>query len=261
MDKVFLKGLKKFLDDKVVLFNNHSFISSDPIQIPKEYSKLQDIEITAFWTAILSWGNRTTIINKARELFAFMDNAPHDFILHHQEKDLIRLADFKHRTFQSMDTLYFIHFLKHHYFHHSSLEDAFLRPGVTFESVKTSLDDFQSYFFSLDEAPHRTRKHISAPASGSTCKRLNMFLRWMVRQDINGVDFGLWHRIPQHALMIPLDIHVERIARNLGILHRKQIDWMAVEEITSILRKLDKADPVKYDFALFGMGVNNKIMP
>jgi len=248
-------ALKEFLDQKVEQYNVPRFIDLDPISIPKKYAAREDIEITAFWTAILAWGQRVTIINKANELFDLMDSAPHDFIINHTEADRQRFSAFKHRTFNFTDTLYFLEFLQRHYRSFSSLEDAFLPKGQ-FQDMERSLIHFRSYFFDHPYAPERTKKHIASPARKSTCKRLNMFLRWMVRKDGSGVDFGLWHRIQPSDLMMPLDVHVERHSRNLGLLQRKQRDWQAVVELTENLRKFDCEDPVKYDFALFGMGVD-----
>jgi uncharacterized protein (TIGR02757 family) len=249
--------LKVLLDRKVDLYNSFGFIPFDPIGIPHRYSELQDIEITAFWTSILSWGQRITIINKANELFSLMDDAPFDFIVNHNERDRKRFEKFKHRTFNYIDTLYFLEFLQNHYRHYKSLEDAFLISGK-FIDIESSLIHFREYFFDHPYAPDRTRKHIASPARKSTCKRLNMFLRWMVRKDDKGVDFGIWNRIHQSALMMPLDVHVERHGRALGLLKRKQRDWEAVKELTYNLRKFDASDPVKYDFALFGMGVDKE---
>jgi uncharacterized protein (TIGR02757 family) len=251
--------LKDYLNDSVEKFNNRLFIDSDPISIPHRFSKLQDIEITAFWTAMLAWGQRKTIINNANKLFELMDNAPHDFILNHQEVDRQHFMDFKHRTFQPLDTLYFLEFLQHFYKKHNSLEEAFtLSVTDTDNYVENALIGFHELFFSLPNAPHRTRKHIANPLSKSTCKRLCMFLRWMVRKDKNGVDFGLWHKIPTSQLMMPLDVHVERQARRLGLIQRPQTDWLTVKELTENLRQFDPNDPVKYDFALFGMGILEK---
>ncbi|MEM9544623.1 MAG: TIGR02757 family protein [Bacteroidota bacterium] len=250
-----ISELKEFLDHKVDKYNVPGFIELDPVSIPHEYSSLQDIEITGFWTSILAWGQRVTIINKAHELFSLMDNVPYDFILNHQESDRERFNNFKHRTFNFTDTLYFLEFLQNHYKNFQSLEDAFLVKDE-FTDIESSLNQFRAYFFDHPFAPDRTRKHIASPARKSTCKRLNMFLRWMVRKDDKGVDFGLWSRIQPSQLMMPLDVHVERHSRNLGLLKRKQRDWQAVEELTKNLRKLDPSDPVKYDFALFGMGVD-----
>ncbi|MEE9438002.1 MAG: TIGR02757 family protein [Saprospiraceae bacterium] len=247
--------MKNLLDNKVALYNTVDFIPNDPIQIPKFYSKKQDIEITAFWTSILAWGQRVTIINKSKELFALMDGAPYDFIVNHTEKDRQRFENFKHRTFNYTDTLYFVDFLQRHYQKYDSLEDAFLI-NDKFHSVEKSLIHFRDYFFDHPNAPSRTTKHIASPARKSTCKRLNMFLRWMVRKDEAGVDFGLWNRIPMSDLMIPLDVHVERVARYYKLINRKQKDWKTVVELTSSLKKYDPNDPVKYDFALFGMGIN-----
>lgn len=249
--------LKDYLDSYVEKFNQAHFIENDPISIPHQFSTLQDIEITAFWTSMLAWGQRKTIINNANKLFKLMDNAPYDFILNHQEIDRQRFMDFKHRTFQPLDTLYFLEFLQHFYRHHSSLEEAFI-PTLTHSNndyVENALKGFHELFFSLELAPQRTRKHIATPQSKSTCKRLCMFLRWMVRNDNRGVDFGLWQQIPTAALMMPLDVHVERHARRLGLIQREKTDWTTVKELTENLRQFDPSDPVKYDFALFGMGV------
>lgn len=248
-------ALKELLDSKVELYNTPGFIPLDPVSIPHRYSKKQDVEITGFWTSILAWGQRVTIINKATELFELMDGAPHDFIVNHEESDRQRFEKFKHRTFNFTDTLYFLDFLQRHYQQHDSLEDAFLVDGE-FKDVESSLILFRKYFFDHENAPQRTTKHIASPARKSTCKRLNMYLRWMVRKDDREVDFGIWNRIPSSALMMPLDVHVERVARHLGIINRKQRDWQTVVELTESLRMFDPKDPVKYDFALFGMGVD-----
>jgi uncharacterized protein (TIGR02757 family) len=269
--------MRTFLDKKVFEYNRPSFIVDDPISIPHRYTLRQDIEIAGFFTAIFSWGNRTTIINKTRELMQLLDGAPYQFVLQHRETDLRRLLEFKHRTFNATDLLYFIAFLRHHYTHYDSLEDAFLRPwedgsvaaaaGEPAAGAASSpanwraeraLSAFYHYFFSLDETPPRTRKHIASPEKHSSCKRINMFLRWMVRRDDNGVDFGLWRRIPMSALICPLDLHVARVAKKLKLLHRKPSDWQAATELTEQLRLLDPADPVKYDFALFGLGAMEK---
>lgn len=255
--------IKKILDQKVKQYNQKSFIEKDPICIPHLFQKQQDIEIAAFFAAIFAWGNRTTIINKSKELMQKMDNAPHAFCLTHQPKDLKKLFGFKHRTFNDTDLLYCIAFLKAHYQNNESLETAFFSNYQTGKPVKTveeGLTNFQSYFMSLEDAPQRTRKHISSPAAGSTCKRLNMFLRWMIRKDTTGVDFGIWKSIAPSELIIPIDVHVARIARTLGILQRPQTDWQAALELTNYCRTLDKKDPVKYDFALFSMGVIEKII-
>lgn len=251
--------LKDFLDLKYEEYNQPGFITHDPVSIPHAYSKKQDIEITGFWAAVLAWGQRVTIINKCKELFALMDHAPHDFILHHQETDLKAFEQFKHRTFNTTDTLYFIEFLKQFYQSHESLEEAFVkRQDPTDETVETGLVGFHELFFSLPDAPQRTRKHIATPARKSACKRLNMFLRWMVRKDDRGVDFGIWNRLSPAQLVCPCDLHVDRVARKLGLITRKQTDWQTALELTEGLRQLDPADPVKYDFALFGLGVEEK---
>ncbi len=251
--------LKQFLDEKVVQYNTPAFISDDPISLPHEFSKKQDIEIVGFWLAVLAWGQRKTIINKGRELIALMDGAPHDFMVNHTEKDREAFLPFKHRTFQAIDTLYFLEFLQHFYKRNESLETAFSQHITPTDThVGKALEGFHDLFFSLPYAPKRTRKHIATPVRKSTCKRLNMFLRWMVRQDNKGVDFGIWKTIKPAQLLIPLDVHVDRVARKLNLVTRKQTDWKTVLELTEALRSLDPDDPVKYDFALFALGVVEK---
>jgi uncharacterized protein (TIGR02757 family) len=248
-------SLKDYLDSLADHFNQPAFTESDPIGIPHRFSRKQDIEITAFWTAVLAWGQRKTIIAKANELARLMDEAPTDFILNHQEKDRRRFLHFKHRTFQSLDTLYFLEFFQNFYRQHDSLESAFVRfLAPEDETVENALAGFHDLFFDLPDAPERSRKHIPTPRRGSTCKRLNMFLRWMVRRDDRRVDFGLWTKIRPAQLLIPLDVHVDKVARQLGLLSRPQTDWKAVLELTDTLRQFDPDDPVRYDFALFGLG-------
>lgn len=245
-----------FLVDR---YNCKDFIQNDPMQIPLAFSKLQDQEIAAFFTATLAWGLRKTIINKSRELMERMGNSPHDFILNHSANDLKDLESFKHRTFNATDLLYFVDFLHRHYQDYDSLEDAFLigMKGDT-PDLKDGLIGFHNYFFASPNAPSRTRKHVATPERKSACKRLNMMTRWLVRSDDRDVDLGIWKRIKPSQLYIPLDVHVDRIARRWGILTRKQTDWQAVEEVTDFCRKLDPEDPGKYDFALFGLGLEEK---
>jgi uncharacterized protein (TIGR02757 family) len=279
--------LKEFLDSKVNQYNQKGFIINDPVCIPHLFSKKQDIEIMGFWSAMLAWGQRVTIINKCKELIALMDGTPHDFIMNHQETDLKRMLNFKHRTFNATDTLYFIHFFRYHYQNFDSLEDAFLpfkkdetfrddykeienqssakvkgnvclSPMLLHQNIEGNLNYFRSYFFSLPDFPQRTIKHVSSPSQKSICKRLNMFLRWMVRQDNCGVDFGIWNQIKPHQLIIPCDLHVDRVARKLGLISRKRTDWQTALELTERLREFDVNDPVKYDFALFGLGIEEK---
>ena len=253
--------LKKFLDKKVEEYDQPSFIKTDPICIPHSFTKQQDIEIAGFFAAIFAWGNRTTIINKSKELMQLMDNTPHQFCLNHNSADLKRLLNFKHRTFNPTDLLYFIDFFKHHYSNYDSLESAFFnkqsikQPGNVIEN---GLNYFYNYFFSLEDVPKRTLKHIASPQKNSTCKRLNMFLRWMVRKDKQKVDFGIWKKISPSQLICPVDVHVARVARHFNLLERKATDWQAALELTAHLRTLDINDPVKYDFALFALGVNEK---
>jgi uncharacterized protein (TIGR02757 family) len=253
--------LKDFLDVKVAEYNNPAFIKNDPICIPHQYTRKQDIEIAAFFAAILAWGQRKTIINKCNELFARMDNAPYDFMRNHEDADLKRLLGFKHRTFNDTDLLYFVSFFQYHYATSDTLEAAFLPDHISHISnfsAEHALNHFRSYFFSLPDFPHRTKKHISSPLQKSTCKRLNMFLRWMVRHDNCGVDFGLWNIMKPADLICPCDVHVDRVARKLGMITRKQTDWLTAVDLTVKLREMDPADPVKYDFALFGLGVEEK---
>lgn len=255
--------IHQLLDQKVKQYNHIEFIEKDPICIPHLFTKQQDIEIAGFFAAIFAWGNRTTIINKSKELLERMDNAPFAFCTQHQEKDLKKLLGFAHRTFNDTDLLYCIEFFKQHYSKNESLESAFFN-SISIGSInKTSVVEkalihFQDYFFSLDDAPARTKKHIASPVSGSTCKRLNMFLRWMVRKDKQGVDFGIWKKISPADLIMPIDVHVARVSRGLGIVKRIQTDWQTAIELTNYCRTLDPKDPVKYDFALFSLGVIEK---
>jgi len=253
------KELKDFLDQNVERYNNRSFIEKDPISIPHDYSLKQDIEIMGFFASVFAWGQRVSIINKCRELGERMDGAPYQFIKQHEESDLKILQGFKHRTFNDFDLLYFIDFLKRHYSVYDSLEDAFiLELDADNIDIKNSLTVFHNYFFKDIPGKFRTRKHIPTPANKSACKRLNMFLRWMVRKDDKGVDFGIWNKIQPRHLICPLDVHVDRTARILGLIERRQTDWLTAEELTMKLRLLDADDPVKYDFALFGLSVGQK---
>ena len=248
--------LKKFLDKKVDEYNQPFFISSDPICIPHQFNKKQDIEIAGLFAALFAWGNRTTIINKSKELMQLMDNTPYEFCTQHSDTDLKKLLHFKHRTFNPTDLLYFIAFLQSHYTKQQSLETAFtIGMNKKEPTIEKGLIGFYKYFFSLPDAPDRTHKHIASPEKKSSCKRLNMFLRWMVRSDNKGVDFGIWKNILPSQLVCPIDVHVARVARRLNLLSAKQTDWQSALELTEHLRNLDHEDPVKYDFALFGLGV------
>ena len=253
------KKLAAFLNKKVDEYNQPFFIEADPVSIPHLFTKKQDIEIAGFFAAIFAWGNRTTIINKSKELMQLMGNAPHEFCLHHSESDLKSLLNFKHRTFNPTDLLYFIDFFHQHYSKERSLETAFTC-GITKTdaNIENALNGFYKYFFSLEHVPKRTLKHIASPAKKASCKRLCMYLRWMVRQDKNGVDFGIWKKISPAQLIVPLDLHVARVARHFGLLTRKPTDWQAALELTEAMKQLDKYDPAKYDFALFALGVLEK---
>lgn len=252
-------NLKEFLNQKLAQYNHINFVESDPVAIPHQFLIKQDIEIAGLFAAVFAWGNRQTILNKSRILMKMMDSAPYDFLKNHQPKDLKIFRGFCHRTFNEIDLLYFIRFLTFHFRRNDSLEQAFFPKKIL--TVETALNHFRNYFFSLPEAPARTRKHIPAPENNSSCKRLNMYLRWMVRNDQQGVDFGIWKSIKPSELICPLDLHVIRVARQLGLLERKQADWQAALELTAKLRLLDYRDPVKYDLALFGIGVNHDIVP
>jgi uncharacterized protein (TIGR02757 family) len=253
------KGLRALLEEKTILYNRPDFIPSDPISIPHHFTRHEDIEISGFLVATIAWGQRTTIVKNGFRMMNLMDNAPYDFVMNAGPMDLKRLANFVHRTFNSDDLLFFLESLKSIYQNHGGLEQAFFAGFSDGEKdVYHSIINFRRIFL---ENPHliRSRKHIADPATGSTAKRINMFLRWMVRKDNNGVDFGLWNSISPAQLYCPLDVHVGNIARKYGLLSRKQNDWKAVEELTANLRGFDRNDPIKYDFALFGMGVFEKI--
>ena len=258
--KIIGKDLKIFLDKKVIQFNNPSFIKDDPVCIPHLFSKKHDIEIAGFFAATFAWGIRKTIINKCKYLLNLMDNAPYDFCINHTDDDLKKLMGFCHRTFNDTDLLYFISFFKFHYSKNKSLENAFFNKQTLTQSnkIEAALNYFYSYFFLLEHVPSRTKKHVATPGKNSSCKRLNMYLRWMVRNDGKGVDFGIWKKISSADLVCPVDLHVARVARNFGLLKREQVDWQAAVALTNELKKLDKDDPVKYDFALFGLGILEK---
>ena len=247
-------ALKSLLDEMADKFNRPAFIKDDPVSIPLQFTRRQDIEIAGLFAAVLAWGQRPTIIKSCQRLMTMMDNSPHEFLLHHRPKDLRRMESFVHRTFNSTDLLYFVEFLRSHYQQHDSLEELFrVNPGE--ETIENGLIHFHRAFFGLPDFPARTRKHIATPERKSACKRVNMYLRWMVRRDDRGVDFGLWKSISPAQLVCPLDLHVERVARKLKLIRRKSVDWETALELTSNLRTLDPADPVRYDFALFGMGI------
>lgn len=256
MDNINLSELQSFLDEKVILYNNLNFIESDPIQIPHLFSLKEDIEIAGFLSATIAWGNRKMIINNSHKMMQLMGNSPYDFVLSHNENQLESLNKFVHRTFNGQDFAQFIKSLQHIYTNHNGLEAVFAK-NATKDSMQKSISEFKKIFFENNHLP-RTQKHISDPISGSAAKRINMFLRWMVRQDAQGVDFGLWKTISPSALSCPLDVHSGNVARKLQLLLRKQNDAKAVYELDTNLRLLDPNDPVKYDFALFGLGVFEK---
>ncbi len=251
--------LKEELDYFADLYNCRDFIPEDSISVPHRFNRKQDIEISGLIAATLAWGRRKTIIKNANLFVALMGDSPYDFALNHREKDRKAFLDFKHRTFQPPDALAFLNFFQNYYRTHDSLEDLFASPiSKEDTTVENSLIHFHRKFMELSEAAIRTRKHVASPESKSSCKRLNMFLRWMVRRDDKGVDFGIWRKISPSLLCIPFDVHVERIARKLQLVSRKQRDWKTTLELTARLREFDPKDPAKYDFALFGMSLAEK---
>jgi uncharacterized protein (TIGR02757 family) len=245
--------LQSFLDEKVTQYNTRDFIDSDPVQIPHLFTQKEDIEIAGFLAATIAWGNRKMIIKNAHRMMKLMGNSPYDFVLSHQEKDLKDLESFVHRTFNGQDFIVFIKGLQHIYQKHNGLEAVFAKNQETL-SMQKSIHEFKKVFFNVPHTP-RTQKHISDPLNNSAAKRINMYLRWMVRQDTKGVDLGIWKSISPAALSCPLDVHSGNVARKLGLLLRKQNDGKALAELDKQLRILDPNDPVKYDFALFGLGV------
>ena len=251
-----IRSLQRFLDQKLLTHKHPDFIKDDPLSIPHMFSLQQDQEIAGFFAAIFAWGNRTTIINKSKELLERMDNVPHAFCLNASSTDLKKLLNFRHRTFNDDDLLYFVEFFRSHYRAHPSLEAAFTAGMQKNDlTVEQGLNHFKQYFFHL---PHlrRTQKHIASPAQGSACKRINMFLRWMVRDD--GIDLGLWKTIKPAQLVCPLDLHVSRVAKKFGLIDRPNADWTSALQLTERPREFDPDDPVKYDFALFALGVVEK---
>lgn len=252
------ESLKAFLDEKVDRYNSTDFISSDPISIPHQFESKHDIEISGFVAAIIAWGQRVTIIKNANLLMQWMDYSPYDFIMNFTDKDLDPFRKFVHRTFNGADCEFFMWSLKNIYQKYGDLENAFAKSfSATEADTFEALIRFRNRFFELDHEV-RTEKHIANPAKNASAKRMNMFLRWMVRKDNRGVDFGIWNAIAPSQLICPLDIHSGRVARKIGLLARKQNDWKAASELTSNLKKMDLHDPVKYDFALFGLGIFEK---
>lgn len=250
--------LKKYLDRKSDEYNQPDFILNDPISVPHRFDLQHDIEIAGFLTATLSWGQRPVVISSSMALLQLMDNEPYNFLVNARENEFSRFLKFVYRTFNGDDCLFFMHALRHLYLQFETMETIFTEGYRKDQSIRQGIDSFRAAFF---REPHlnRSRKHISDPSRGAAAKRLNMFLRWMVRSDKHGVDFGIWKSINPAHLMCPLDIHSGNVARKLGLLKRTQDDWRAVEELTANLRTFDPADPVKYDFALFGIGINEKL--
>jgi uncharacterized protein (TIGR02757 family) len=251
------ENLKVFLEQKVNTYNRESFIETDPIQIPKIFSTKENIEISGFLAATLAWGQRPTIIRNALQLMKLMNNNPIHFLIHAPNDDWDDFLSFKHRTFNGTDCIFFLKSLRNIYLNHGGLEQVFTDGYFIDQTISGALVHFRKVFLEI-EHEHRSEKHVSDVAKGAAAKRLNMFLRWMVRHDNSGVDFGLWKQIPASKLMLPLDVHTGNVSRQLGLLARSSNDWRAVEEITAKLREFDPEDPIKYDFALFGLGVFEK---
>lgn len=247
----------ELLEQKYAQYNTPSFIDGDPVSIPHLFSRNENIEISGLLTATIAWGQRKTIIRNAMDLVHRMDNDPYDFIMHFHIEDLEVFRGFKHRTFNEEDCIYFISSLGNIYRNHGGMAEVIRRGYGKTGSVKDALVHFRQVFFAGPH-PFRTEKHVANPSANAAAKRLNLFLRWMVRMDDGGVDFGIWDFISPSDLYLPLDIHTGNISRQLGILKRKQNDWKAVEEVTAVLKAMDPRDPVKYDFALFGMGMDNE---
>jgi len=255
-----LPAIRLFLDQKILQYNQPSFIPKDPVSIPHLFTRKQDIEIAGLFAAVLAWGNRTSIINNCNRLLDWMGHAPYQFVLQHQDTDLKPFLSFAHRTYNATDLLYFFQFLQVHYSKHDSLEAAFLpQQPYTPPTIEQALVHFHNYFFSLPEFPERTRKHISTPARGSACKRLCMYLRWMVRQDDQGVDFGIWKNISPAQLVCPLDVHVARVAHRFGLITNEKFNWKTALELTELLRSWRSDDPAVYDYALFGLGAEERM--
>lgn len=245
--------LRSFLDEKVIQYNNQDFIDTDPVQIPHLFTQKEDVEIAGFLAATIAWGNRKMIINNAKKMVNLMGNSPYDFIINHKDHHLDDLENFVHRTFNGSDFTTFIKALQNIYQNHNGLEAVFAKHQQK-EGMQKAIHEFKKVFFEI-EHQNRTQKHVSDPLAGSSAKRINMYLRWMVRNDNAGVDLGIWKSISTSTLSCPLDVHSGNVARKLGILTRKQNDAKALHELDTQLRLMDANDPVKYDFALFGLGV------
>ena len=243
----------ELLEEKTRQYNCPDFIETDPIQIPRQFAQKENIEIAGFLAATIAWGQRATIIKNGKWLMEAMDHDPYAFLMNTNEDEWLHFDRFKHRTFNGVDCRYFLRSLKNIYENHGGLEAVFTKGYQQEGAVSGALRHFRKVFFELD-GDHRTQKHISNIDKGASAKRLNMYLRWMVRKDDAGVDFGIWNHIPMSDLLLPLDVHTSKQARQLGLLERKQDDWKAVLEVSERLRKFDPNDPIKYDFALFGLG-------
>lgn len=252
--------IKEYLDTLCVRYNCEEFIAADPISVPHSFTRREDIEISAFLAATIAWGQRPTIVRNARRMVELMDQAPYQFITQHSSADLESLSGFVHRTFNDQDFIYFVQALGRIYREHGGLGHFFETRYAASTDMRVVLSEFWKLFFAPEDHPRRAERHLSSIDKGAACKRLNMFLKWMVRKDDAGVDFGLWSEIPASALYLPLDVHSAATSRTLGLLQRKQNDWRAVEQITEVLRTFDPSDPTRYDFALFSAGIHKVLL-
>ncbi|MFI3303017.1 MAG: TIGR02757 family protein [Rikenellaceae bacterium] len=258
LDNLSHTELLELLEELHDRFNQSSFVEADPISIPHRYSSREDREVAGFMAATIAWGNRKAIVKSAHRMMEYMDDTPHDFVLNASEQDLQRLGGYVHRTFNGLDFRDFVLCLRGIYSRKGGIGNFFEGHYAANQSIPLALADFRKEFFAAEHQP-RCEKHLSSIDKGAACKRTNMFIRWMVRQDNRGVDFGEWTKIPMSAIYIPLDVHSGNVARALGLLTRKQSDWKATAELTSRLKDFDANDPVKYDFALFGAGIEGVI--
>ncbi len=247
-----LSDLKATLDEAFFKFSNRGFIEEDPVLIPHLFQKKQDIEIAGYIAATFAWGQRKTIINKSKEFLSLMDNSPLEFVLNFQDSDEKQFHGFKHRTFNGMDAISFLKFFRKCYSKFESLEDMAFSNNS--EDVKSGIIQIRESFIEFASPMERTLKHVQNPLKGSACKRINMFFRWMVRKDNDGVDFGIWKNLGPSNLICPLDIHVSRASYELGMIKKVTSDWNTAIEITNVLLELDPKDPIKYDIALFSLG-------
>lgn len=255
------KEVKEYLDALCLKYNCAEFIDQDPVSVPHRYTRPEDVEIAGFLAATIAWGRRPLIVRNAMRMMELMDDAPYQYVTQSAASDWTTLMPFVHRTFNGGDFVYFVRALQYIYLSQGGLGGFFRASYRRHETLRAVLSEFWQLFFSPELEPRSAHtRHLSSVDKGAACKRLNMYLKWMVRSDRNGVDFGLWNdAIPSSALYLPLDVHTANTSRALGLLGRRQNDWRAVEEITSVLRDFDAADPVRYDYALFCAGIYKEL--